>query len=51
MPLFEALYCKPYKSPACWATPEDTTAIGPEVVVDQTEKVRQIKQRLQAAQD
>ncbi|KAK9154106.1 hypothetical protein Sjap_001586 [Stephania japonica] len=51
MPPFEALYGRPCKSPACWATPEDVAMIGPEVVVDHTEKIRQIRMRLQEAQD
>ncbi|KAK9125892.1 hypothetical protein Scep_014738 [Stephania cephalantha] len=51
MPPFEALYGRPCRSPACWAAPEDTAAIGPEIVVDHTKKIRQIRQRLRAAQD
>ena len=48
---FEALYGRPYRSPACWAEPEDRVTVGPEIVIDHTEKVRQIRHRLQAAQD
>ncbi|KAK9154344.1 hypothetical protein Sjap_001824 [Stephania japonica] len=51
MPPFEALYGRPCRSPACWAAPEDVAVIGPEVVVDHTEKIRQVRLRLQAAQD
>ncbi|KAK9109934.1 hypothetical protein Sjap_017994 [Stephania japonica] len=51
MPPYEALYGRPCRSPACWAEPEDTVTIGPEIVVDHTEKIRQIRQRLRAAQD
>ncbi|KAK9111549.1 hypothetical protein Scep_019068 [Stephania cephalantha] len=50
MPPFEALYGRPCRSPACWAEPDDVAAVGPEIVVDHTEKIRLIRQRLQAAQ-
>ena len=48
---FEALYGRPCRSPSCWAEPEDRATIGPEIVVDHTEKVRQIRQKLLATQD
>ncbi|KAK9156418.1 hypothetical protein Sjap_003898 [Stephania japonica] len=48
---FEALYGRPCRSPSCWAEPEDVTAIGPEIVVDHTEKIRQIRLRLKGAQE
>ncbi|KAK9140612.1 hypothetical protein Scep_010293 [Stephania cephalantha] len=51
MPPFEGLYGRACRSLACWAALEDTSAIEPEVVVDHTEKARQIKQKLQAVQD
>ncbi|KAK9092144.1 hypothetical protein Syun_027055 [Stephania yunnanensis] len=38
----EALYGRPRRSPACWVAHEDTTVIRPEIVVDHTEKIRQI---------
>ncbi|KAK9126399.1 hypothetical protein Scep_015245 [Stephania cephalantha] len=50
MPPFEALYGRPCRSPTCWAEPEDTAAVGPEIVVDHTEKVKLMRQRLLAAQ-
>ncbi|KAK9125672.1 hypothetical protein Scep_014518 [Stephania cephalantha] len=48
---FEALYGRPCRSPSCWAEPEDRNLLGPEIVVDHTEKVRQIRQKLKGAQE
>ena len=48
---FEALYGRPCRTPSCWAEVADTVATGPEVIQDHIEKVRQIRQRLQAVQD
>ena len=48
---FEALYGRPCRTPSCWAELADTVALGPEVVQDHAEKVRLIRQRLQAAKD
>ncbi|KAK9094115.1 hypothetical protein Scep_025584 [Stephania cephalantha] len=48
---FEALYGRPCRSPSCWVEPEDRETVGLEIVVDHTEKVRPIRQRLEGAQD
>nr|GEW93653.1 putative reverse transcriptase domain-containing protein [Tanacetum cinerariifolium] len=47
---FEALYGQKCRSPICWAV-EDVQLIGLEIVHETTEKIIQIKSRIQAARD
>nr|GEU59736.1 reverse transcriptase domain-containing protein [Tanacetum cinerariifolium] len=49
--LFKALYGRKCRSPVCWAEVEDAQLIGPELIHESTEKIVQIKQRIQAAHD
>ncbi|GKA68301.1 putative reverse transcriptase domain-containing protein [Tanacetum coccineum] len=49
--LFEALYGQKCHSPVCWAEVGQVQLTGPEMVQETTEKVIQIKQRMQAAHD
>nr|GEX38947.1 putative reverse transcriptase domain-containing protein [Tanacetum cinerariifolium] len=49
--LFEALYGRKCRSPVCWAEVGDAQLIGPELIYDTTEKIFQIKQRIEAARD
>ncbi|GJR49778.1 putative reverse transcriptase domain-containing protein [Tanacetum coccineum] len=49
--LFEALYGRKCISPVCWAEVRDVQLIGPEIIHETTEKIVQIRQRLQAARD
>nr|GEV07902.1 putative reverse transcriptase domain, ribonuclease H-like domain, aspartic peptidase domain protein [Tanacetum cinerariifolium] len=48
---FETLYGRKCRSPICWAEVEDAQPIGPELIHETTEKIIQIKQRIQAARD
>nr|GEZ96956.1 reverse transcriptase domain-containing protein [Tanacetum cinerariifolium] len=48
---FEALYGSKCRSPICWAEVGDRQLIGPEIIHDTTEKIVQIKSRIQAARD
>ncbi|GJU47322.1 putative reverse transcriptase domain-containing protein [Tanacetum coccineum] len=48
---FEALYGRNYRSPVCWAEVGEVQLTGLEIVQETTEKVIQIKQRIQAARD
>nr|GEX60994.1 putative reverse transcriptase domain-containing protein [Tanacetum cinerariifolium] len=48
---FEALYGRKCRSPVCWAEVGDTQLTGPEIIQETTEKIVQIKKRLQAARD
>nr|GFA26969.1 putative reverse transcriptase domain, ribonuclease H-like domain, aspartic peptidase domain protein [Tanacetum cinerariifolium] len=48
---FEALYGRKCRSPVCWAEVGDAQLTGPEIIQETTEKLVQIKQRLQAARD
>ncbi|GKB20825.1 putative reverse transcriptase domain-containing protein [Tanacetum coccineum] len=48
---FEALYGQKCYSPVCWAEVGQVQLTGPEMVQETTEKVIQIKQRMQAAHD
>ncbi|GJQ98470.1 putative reverse transcriptase domain-containing protein [Tanacetum coccineum] len=48
---FEALYGQKCRSPVCWAEVGDAWLTGPELVHETTEKIVQIKHRMQAARD
>ncbi|GJY44600.1 putative reverse transcriptase domain-containing protein, partial [Tanacetum coccineum] len=48
---FEALYGQKCRSPVCWAEVGDARLTGAELVHETTEKIVQIKQRMQAAHD
>ncbi|GJW56569.1 putative reverse transcriptase domain-containing protein [Tanacetum coccineum] len=48
---FEALYGQKCRSPVCWAKVGEVQLTGPEIVQETTEKIIQIKQRMQAARD
>nr|GEZ89417.1 putative reverse transcriptase domain-containing protein [Tanacetum cinerariifolium] len=48
---FEVLYGRKCRSPVCWAEVKDAQLTGPEIIQETTEKIVQIKQRLQAARD
>ncbi|GKE35524.1 putative reverse transcriptase domain-containing protein [Tanacetum coccineum] len=49
--LFEALYGSKCRSPVCWAEVRDAQLTGPELIHETTEKIVQMKQRIQAARD
>ncbi|GJZ96996.1 putative reverse transcriptase domain-containing protein [Tanacetum coccineum] len=46
---FEALYGRKCRSPVCWAEVREAQLISPDLVQETTEKIIQIKQRIQAA--
>ncbi|GKB68660.1 putative reverse transcriptase domain-containing protein [Tanacetum coccineum] len=48
---FEALYGRKCRSPICWAEVRDSQLTGPEIIHETTEKIVQIKSRIQAARD
>ncbi|GJS17598.1 putative reverse transcriptase domain-containing protein [Tanacetum coccineum] len=48
---FEALYGRKCRSPVCWAEVGEVQLTGSEIVQETTEKIIQIKQRIQAARD
>ncbi|GJY00311.1 putative reverse transcriptase domain-containing protein [Tanacetum coccineum] len=48
---FEALYGRKCRSPVCWAEVGDAQLTGPELIHETTEKIVQIKQRIQATRD
>ncbi|GKD43081.1 putative reverse transcriptase domain-containing protein [Tanacetum coccineum] len=48
---FEALYDRKCRSPICWAEVGEVHFTGPEIVQETTEKIVQIKQRMQASRD
>nr|GEZ14912.1 putative reverse transcriptase domain-containing protein [Tanacetum cinerariifolium] len=45
---FKAIYGSKCRSPVCWAEVEDAQLTGPKIIQETTEKIVQIKQRLQA---
>ncbi|GKF18703.1 putative reverse transcriptase domain-containing protein [Tanacetum coccineum] len=46
---FEALYGRKCRSPICWDEVRDSQLNGPEIIYETTEKIVQIKSRIQAA--
>ncbi|GJY57061.1 putative reverse transcriptase domain-containing protein [Tanacetum coccineum] len=48
---FEALYGRKCRSPICWAEVGDSQLTGPKIIHETTEKIVQIKSRIQAARD
>ncbi|GKE64920.1 putative reverse transcriptase domain-containing protein [Tanacetum coccineum] len=46
---FEALYGRKCRSPICWTEVGEAQILGPELIQETTEKIIQIKQRMQAA--
>ncbi|GJY02880.1 putative reverse transcriptase domain-containing protein [Tanacetum coccineum] len=48
---FEALYGRKCRSPVCWTKVGEAQILGPELIQETTEKIIQIKQRMQAARD
>nr|GFA65827.1 putative reverse transcriptase domain-containing protein [Tanacetum cinerariifolium] len=48
---FEALYDRKYRSLVCWTEVGEAQILGPELIQETTEKIIQIKQRMQAARD
>ncbi|GKB61273.1 putative reverse transcriptase domain-containing protein [Tanacetum coccineum] len=48
---FEALYGRKCRSRVCWAEIGDSQLTGPKIIQETTEKIIQIRQRLQAARD
>nr|GFA99067.1 putative reverse transcriptase domain-containing protein [Tanacetum cinerariifolium] len=49
--LFEALYGRKCRSPVCWTEVGGAQILGPELIQETTEKIVQIKQRMQTARD
>nr|GEV83139.1 putative reverse transcriptase domain-containing protein [Tanacetum cinerariifolium] len=49
--LFEALYSQKCRSPICWAKVKDAQLTSLEIIHETTEKIIQIKKRIQAARD
>ncbi|GKD98111.1 putative reverse transcriptase domain-containing protein [Tanacetum coccineum] len=48
---FEALYGQKCHSPVCWTKVGEAQILGPELIQETTERIIQIKQRMQAAHD
>ncbi|GJX69283.1 putative reverse transcriptase domain-containing protein [Tanacetum coccineum] len=48
---FEALYGRKFRLPICWAEVGDSQLTGPKIIHETTEKIVQIKSRIQAARD
>nr|GEZ73605.1 reverse transcriptase domain-containing protein [Tanacetum cinerariifolium] len=48
---FEALYGRKCRSPICWTEVGEAQILGPELIQETTEKIVQIKQRIQATRD
>ncbi|GKA82355.1 putative reverse transcriptase domain-containing protein [Tanacetum coccineum] len=48
---FEALYGRKCRSPVCWAEVGEVQLTSPEIVQETTEKIIQVKQRMQATRD
>lgn len=51
MPPFEALYGRPCRTLLSWDKLKDRVIVGPKLIQEMEEQVKQIKQRLKEAQD
>ena len=51
MTSFEALYDKNCKSPSYWTEVRETEIMGPYIMLETTEKIKVIQDRLKVAQD
>eukprot|EP00253_Pinus_taeda_P016684 PITA_16684 len=51
MPPYQALYGRPCRTSLSWEKLEDRVIVGPELVQEMEEQVKQIRQRLKEAQD
>nr|KYP56886.1 Transposon Ty3-G Gag-Pol polyprotein [Cajanus cajan] len=47
---FEALYRRKCRTPLCWFKEGESMMVGPEIILQTTEKVKQIQERMKAAQ-
>lgn len=48
---FEALYGRLCKSSACWIEPGDRLVLGPEMIMEASQKVEEIRRKMKTAQD
>ena len=48
---FEALYGRKCRSPSCWTEVGEAEITGPDIVLETTEKIKMIQDRLKVAQD
>ncbi|KAI3813428.1 hypothetical protein L1987_18151 [Smallanthus sonchifolius] len=48
---FKALYGRKFRNPICWSEIGENQLFGPDIVLETTEKIIQIKDRLKAARD
>nr|GFD42363.1 putative reverse transcriptase domain-containing protein [Tanacetum cinerariifolium] len=48
---FKALYGRKCRSPVCWTEVREAQILGQELIQETTEKIVQIKERMQAARD
>jgi len=51
MPPYQALYGRPCRTPLSWEKLEDRVIVGPELVQEMEEQVKQVRQRLKEAHD
>ena len=47
---YEALYGRPCRSPTCWLEAGESSLFGPEIVLETTEKIQLIWERLRTTQ-
>ena len=47
---YEALYGRPCRSPTCWLEVGESSLFGPEIVLETTEKIQLIRERLRTTQ-
>ena len=48
---YEALYERKCRSPVCWDNKGERRLLGPELIVQMVDKVKQIREHLKTAQD
>ena len=47
---YEALHGRPCRSPLYWEEPDEHVTMGPQVIVETTEKIRAVRDRLKTVQ-
>ena len=51
MALYEALYSRKCSTPLCWYQDGEVVLVGPELLEQTTEKLRMVRDRMQASQN
>lgn len=48
---FDVLYGRPCRSPSCWIESGNCLVLGPDMILEASEKVEEIRRKMKIAQD